>query len=67
MPRATGSLGQRATNKIGVYRLPKKLDEEVARLQLDRIGVKADEADEKTSRLPRRAARRPIQAEHYRY
>ena len=30
----------RDTNKIGVYRLPKKLDEEVARLHLDRIGVK---------------------------
>ena len=30
----------RAINKVGVYRLPKKLDEEVARLHLDRIGVK---------------------------
>src|SRR6187397_1115763 len=27
----------RDTNKVGVYRLPKKLDEEVARLHLDRI------------------------------
>lgn len=30
----------RATNKVGVYRLPKHLDEEVARLHLERIGVK---------------------------
>src|ERR1019366_4420210 len=29
-----------ATAKIGVYRLPKKLDEEVARLHLEKIGVK---------------------------
>src|SRR5207249_301707 len=28
------------TNKIGVYCLPKRLDEEVARLHLERIGVK---------------------------
>ena len=30
----------RDTNKVGVYRPPKKLDPEVARLHLDRIGVK---------------------------
>ena len=28
------------TYKIGVYRLPKKLDEELARLHLEKIGVK---------------------------
>ena len=28
------------TYKVGVYRLPKKLDEEVARLHLEKIGVK---------------------------
>ena len=30
----------RDTYKLGVYRLPKKLDEEVARLHLEKIGVK---------------------------
>ncbi len=30
----------RDTDKIGVYILPKKLDEEVARLHLEKIGVK---------------------------
>lgn len=31
---------KRATNEIGVYQLPKTLDEEVARLHLEKIGVK---------------------------
>ena len=30
----------RENNKVSVYRLPKKLDEEVARLHLEKIGVK---------------------------
>ena len=50
------------TAKIGVYRLPKKLDEEVARLHLEKIGVKLTKLDEETGRLPRRAGRRPLQA-----
>ncbi len=31
---------KRETNKLGVYVLPKKLDEEVARLHLEKLGVK---------------------------
>jgi len=50
------------TAKIGVYRLPKKLDEEVARLHLEKNRREADQADEETGRLPRRACRRPLQA-----
>src|SRR5205814_9240470 len=37
----------RITNKIGVYRLPKKLDEEVARLHLEKIGVKLTKLTQK--------------------
>src|SRR6185369_267189 len=33
--------------KVGVYRLPKKLDEEVARLHLDKIGVKLTKLTQK--------------------
>src|SRR2546422_5902524 len=40
------------TNKIGVYRLPKKLDEEVARLHLDRIGVKLTKLTKKQADYP---------------
>ena len=42
---------------------PKKLDEEVARLHLDQLGVKLTQADDRrTSRIYRRAGRRPFQA-----
>ena len=52
---------------VGVYRLPKRLDEEVARLHLDNLGVEL-------TRLTRRQADYigvpedgPYKAEHYRY
>jgi adenosylhomocysteinase len=53
--------------KPGVYRLPKRLDEEVARLHLEKIGVKL------TVLTPNQAAYLgispdgPYKAEHYRY
>ena len=53
--------------EIGVYRLPKHLDEEVARLHLDNLGVKL------TKLTPEQAAyigvkvEGPYKAEHYRY
>lgn len=52
---------------VGVYRLPKQLDEEVARLHLDQIGVKL------TKLTPEQAAYLgvpvdgPFKADHYRY
>jgi adenosylhomocysteinase len=52
---------------VGVYRLPKKLDEEVARLHLDRVGAKL------TKLTPEQAAYigvpvdGPFKPEHYRY
>ncbi len=53
--------------KIGVYRLPKKLDEEVARLHLEQIGVKLTKlTDEQAAYLgvPKEG---PYKPEHYRY
>ena len=55
------------TYKVGVYVLPKKLDEEVARLHLEKIGVKL------TTLSPRQAeylgvpVEGPYKADHYRY
>jgi adenosylhomocysteinase len=51
----------RDTYKVGVYVLPKKLDEEVARLHLEKIGVKLTKALHEASRIPRRPCRRPVQ------
>ncbi|GIW74637.1 MAG: hypothetical protein KatS3mg103_1159 [Phycisphaerales bacterium] len=42
----------------GVYVLPKHLDEMVARLHLDALGVEADRAHPGAGRLPRRAGGR---------
>jgi adenosylhomocysteinase len=57
----------RATNKIGVYRLPKKLDEEVARLHLDRIGVKLTKLTKKQADYLGVPPEGPYKPEHYRY
>lgn len=53
--------------EIGVYRLPKKLDEEVARLHLEQIGVKLTTlSDEQATYLgvPKEG---PYKPDHYRY
>ena len=47
--------------KPGVYLLPKHLDEKVARLHLDRIGVKLTDLRTRPGRLYRRHTRRPVQ------
>jgi adenosylhomocysteinase len=57
----------RAANKIGVYRLPKKLDEEVARLHLERIGVKLTKLSKKQADYLGVPVEGPYKAEHYRY
>ena len=46
--------------EVGVYTLPKHLDEEVARLHLEKIGVKLTQLSRKAGRLHRRAGRRPV-------
>jgi adenosylhomocysteinase len=52
---------------VGVYRLPKRLDEEVARLHLDKIGVKLTRLTDKQARYIGVAKDGPYKPEHYRY
>lgn len=53
--------------KVGVYRLPKHLDEEVARLHLERIGVKLSVLTQKQADYIGVPVEGPFKAEHYRY
>ena len=55
------------TYKVGVYTLPKKLDEEVARLHLEKIGVKLTTLTEKQAAYLGVAVEGPYKADHYRY
>jgi adenosylhomocysteinase len=57
----------RDSSKPGVYRLPKHLDEEVARLHLDRIGVKLTRLTEKQAKYLGVPVDGPYKPEHYRY
>jgi adenosylhomocysteinase len=52
---------------IGVYRLPKHLDEEVARLHLEHIGVKLTKLTEKQAKYIGVPIEGPYKPEHYRY
>ena len=52
---------------IGVYRLPKYLDEEVARLHLERIGVKLTQLTQKQADYIGVPIAGPYKADHYRY
>jgi adenosylhomocysteinase len=53
--------------EVGVYRLPKHLDEEVARLHLDRLGVKLTRLTSKQAEYLGVAVEGPYKPEHYRY
>ncbi len=53
--------------ELGVYRLPKKLDEEVAGLHLRKLGVKLTKLTEKQSEYIGVPIEGPYKAEHYRY
>src|SRR5271169_4908685 len=55
------------TAKIGVYRLPKKLDEEVARLHLEKIGVKLTKLTKTQADYLGVPVEGPYKPEHYRY
>jgi len=57
----------RDTYKVGVYRLPKKLDEEVARLHLERLGVKLTRLTPKQAAYIGVPIDGPYKPEHYRY
>jgi adenosylhomocysteinase len=50
-----------------VYRLPKQLDEEVARLHLDQLGAKLTKLSKKQSAYLSVPVEGPFKAEHYRY
>jgi adenosylhomocysteinase len=57
----------RDTYKVGVYTLPKKLDEEVARLHLEKIGVKLTKLTEKQAKYLGVPIDGPYKPDHYRY
>ena len=52
---------------LGVHRLPKELDEEVARLHLDTIGVKLTKLTSKQAEYLGLPVNGPFKPEHYRY
>ena len=53
--------------EIGVYRLPKELDEEVARLHLEQLGVKLTRLTKEQSEYIGIPLDGPYKPEHYRY
>ena len=53
--------------KVGVYVLPKKLDEEVARLHLEKIGVKLTTLSKRQADYIGVPVEGPFKADHYRY
>ena len=52
---------------LGVYVLPKHLDEKVARLHLDALGVRLTDADQGAGRVHRRPVEGPYKPDDYRY
>jgi adenosylhomocysteinase len=52
---------------VGVYTLPKKLDEMVARLHLDKLGVKLTKLTKSQSKYMGLAEEGPFKPDHYRY
>jgi adenosylhomocysteinase len=57
----------RETTKIGVYRLSKKLDEEVARLHLEKIGAKLTKLSKSQADYIGVPVDGPYKPDHYRY
>jgi adenosylhomocysteinase len=55
------------TYKVGIYILPKKLDEEVARLHLEKIGVKLTTLSKKQADYLSVPVEGPYKSDHYRY
>ena len=52
---------------LDVYTLPKELDEEVARLHLEKLGIRLDRLSRKQAKYLGIPQEGPIKAEHYRY
>jgi adenosylhomocysteinase len=57
----------KSTNKPGVYTLSKKLDEEVARLHLEKIGVKLTQLSQEQADYIGVPVEGPYKSDHYRY
>jgi adenosylhomocysteinase len=57
----------RDTYAVGVYRLPKHLDEEVARLHLEKIGAKLTKLTKEQAAYLGVPVAGPYKPEHYRY
>ena len=55
------------TPEVGVYMLPKELDEEVARLHLDHLGVKLTELTDEQAEYIGVSKEGPFTPEHYKY
>ncbi len=53
--------------EVGVYMLPKKLDEDVARFHLDKLGVKLTKLTEEQAKYIGVSVDGPYKPEHYRY
>ena len=53
--------------ELGVYRLSKKLDEEVARLHLDKLGVKLTRLSDEQAAYIGVPQDGPYKPDHYRY
>jgi adenosylhomocysteinase len=58
---------KRDSYKVGVYVLPKKLDEEVARLHLAKIGVKLTTLSKRQADYLGVPVEGPYKADNYRY
>jgi adenosylhomocysteinase len=54
-------------HKLGVYMLPKELDEEVARLHLEKLGVKLTKLTKEQAEYIGVKVEGPYKSEHYRY
>ena len=53
--------------KVGIYRLPKHLDEKVAALHLDKLGVRLTKLSKKQSEYLHIPTTGPYKPDHYRY
>ena len=60
-------MGEQGQLQVEVYVLPKKLDEEVARLHLEKIGVKLTKLSQKQADYIGVPVEGPYKAENYRY
>ena len=58
---------KQAEYPVGVYRLPKVLDEKVARLHLDALGARLTELNKTQAEYLGVDAAGPFKPEHYRY